>query len=65
MHSTSFHRSAGSGEGLPKYLSTEDLGRADVTALAPKDILLDGLEIEQGYDVCEPVTHAGIVPGLC
>ena len=65
MNSSPFHCAAGGGEGLPKDLSTEDLGRANVTTLPAKNVLLDGLEFEQGDEVGEAVTHAGIVPGLC
>ncbi len=57
MCRTALHRAARGGQCLAKHLTTEDLWRAYVTALATEDVFLDGFEFEQGDQVSETCIH--------
>jgi hypothetical protein len=59
MHAAPFHGTRRSDQGLAQYLPAEDLGRADVTALAAEQVVLEALEVEQLQQFGEPRVHDG------
>ena len=47
VHLPALHRARGGHQRLPEHLAAEHLRRADVAALAAKQVVLDPLEVEQ------------------
>src|SRR6185437_2759600 len=61
MHDAPVDRSRGGGERLTEHLAAEDLGAADIAALAAKKIHLEGLELEELQQIRELRVHC--LPG--
>ena len=58
MHGAPFRNRVNSGgERLPEYLTTKDLGRADVMADAAIDVLSLGLEAQQVNQFSQCAVH--------
>ena len=59
MHAAPVHRARRGDQGLAQHLPAEDLRRADVTALAAEQVVLEALEVEQLQQVGESRVHGG------